>query len=135
MIPESLEHRAERLHALGAQFLVQHLALAVDDPGRIVANKLDDRVPVMTGRGFEHGFRFLQVVLGILVGLVGRFVLRLDDLEYPLPAEADALGIENALREQCPNGVVTGIQTTRESASYPYVSGEIIRVRAECETK
>lgn len=44
-------------------------------------------------------------------------------------------GIEKVLREQCPNGVVTGIQTTRESASYPYVSGEIIRVRAECETK
>lgn len=41
--------------------------------------------------------------------------------------------ISQQLRERCPDGVVTGIQTTRESASYPYVSGEIVRVRAYCE--
>ncbi len=43
--------------------------------------------------------------------------------------------ITRQLRARCPDGVVTGIQTTRESASYPYVSGEIVRVRAYCETK
>ncbi len=41
--------------------------------------------------------------------------------------------ISEQLRARCPDGVITGIQTTRESASYPYVSGEIVRVRANCE--
>lgn len=40
--------------------------------------------------------------------------------------------ITGELRRRCPNGTITGIQTTRESAEYPYVSGEIVRVRAQC---
>jgi hypothetical protein len=46
---------------------------------------------------------------------------------------ADSITLQ--LRARCPDGVITGIQTTRESASYPYISGEIVRVRAYCETK
>lgn len=43
---------------------------------------------------------------------------------------ADNLVME--LKRHCPNGQVSGIQTLRESAEYPYVSGEIVRVRATC---
>lgn len=43
---------------------------------------------------------------------------------------ADQLAMR--LQQHCPNGRVSGIQTLRESAEYPYVSGEIVRVRAIC---
>jgi hypothetical protein len=43
---------------------------------------------------------------------------------------ADDLVME--LKRHCPNGRISGIQTLRESAEYPYVSGEIVRVRATC---
>lgn len=43
---------------------------------------------------------------------------------------ADDAALELKLR--CKGGVVSGIQTLRESAEYPYVSGEIVRVRALC---
>ncbi len=43
--------------------------------------------------------------------------------------------IAATLMRSCPGGTITGIQTTRESAEYPYVSGEIVRVRAQCVRK
>lgn len=43
---------------------------------------------------------------------------------------ADDVPLE--LRLRCKGGVISGIQTLRESADYPYVSGEIVRVRAFC---
>ncbi|MBK6686899.1 MAG: hypothetical protein IPG45_20700 [Deltaproteobacteria bacterium] len=36
------------------------------------------------------------------------------------------------LREQCVGGTLTGLQVVRESARYPYVSGEIVRVKGQC---
>jgi hypothetical protein len=43
---------------------------------------------------------------------------------------ADAITVE--LRERCSGGRVSNIAVIRESASYPYISGEIVRVKAEC---
>ena len=37
------------------------------------------------------------------------------------------------LKEKCPSGVTTGLMQVRESASYPVVSGEIIRIRGYCK--
>lgn len=36
------------------------------------------------------------------------------------------------LRAQCTGGTLTGLQVVRESARYPYVSGEIVRVKGQC---
>jgi hypothetical protein len=34
--------------------------------------------------------------------------------------------------EKCPNGYITGLMSVRETASYPIVSGEIIRLKGYC---
>jgi hypothetical protein len=37
-----------------------------------------------------------------------------------------------ALRQACPSGRVSGLQVTRESAKYPVLSGEIVRIKGQC---
>lgn len=40
-----------------------------------------------------------------------------------------------ALYEKCPSGQITGLQSTRETNSYPVVSGEIVKIRGICLQK
>lgn len=50
----------------------------------------------------------------------------------PTTSETWADSVPSALKKECPNGKVSNIQVVRESASYPLVSGEIVRIRAIC---
>jgi hypothetical protein len=40
--------------------------------------------------------------------------------------------IPTKIRQACPNGRVTGLVVTRETAKYPIVSGEVVRVTGYC---
>lgn len=40
--------------------------------------------------------------------------------------------MEEKIRTQCPSGRVTGIMSIRESAEYPIVKGEIIKIKGFC---
>lgn len=40
-----------------------------------------------------------------------------------------------ALYEKCPSGQITALQSTRETNSYPVVSGEIVKIRGVCLQK
>jgi hypothetical protein len=40
--------------------------------------------------------------------------------------------IPTKIRQACPNGRVTGLLVTRETAKYPVVSGEVVRVSGYC---
>ena len=40
--------------------------------------------------------------------------------------------IRNILLQECPSGRITGLMAVRETAQYPVVSGEIVRVVGHC---
>ena len=40
--------------------------------------------------------------------------------------------IVDQLWDQCPSGKITGLQSIREMRSYPVISGEIVKLKAEC---
>lgn len=40
--------------------------------------------------------------------------------------------LENKVREKCPSGRVTGLMSIRETAEYPVVKGEIIKIKGFC---
>ena len=40
--------------------------------------------------------------------------------------------IRNILLQECPSGQITGLMAIRETAQYPVVSGEIVRVVGHC---
>lgn len=40
--------------------------------------------------------------------------------------------LENRVREQCPSGRITGLMSIRETAQYPVVKGEIVRIKGFC---
>lgn len=50
----------------------------------------------------------------------------------PTVTDTWADSMAGALREKCPNGKITNIQFVRETAKYPLVSGEIVRISALC---
>lgn len=53
----------------------------------------------------------------------------------PVFVEDYARKINEAVLEKCPSGRVTGLVSLRETARYPIVSGEIVRVKGYCITK
>lgn len=53
----------------------------------------------------------------------------------PVFVEDYARRINEAVLEKCPSGRITGLVSIRESAKYPIVSGEIVRVKGYCITK
>jgi hypothetical protein len=40
--------------------------------------------------------------------------------------------MEDKIRQQCPSGRITGLMSIRETASYPVVKGEIIKIKGYC---
>jgi hypothetical protein len=40
--------------------------------------------------------------------------------------------VVDRLWEACPSGRITGVQSVRETRSYPVISGEIVKIKAEC---
>ena len=40
--------------------------------------------------------------------------------------------LENKIRAQCPNGRITGVMSIRETAQYPIIKGEIIKIKGFC---
>lgn len=40
--------------------------------------------------------------------------------------------LENRVREQCPSGRITGLMSIRETAQYPIVKGEIVKIKGFC---
>lgn len=40
--------------------------------------------------------------------------------------------LENKVREQCPSGRITGLMSIRETAEYPVIKGEIIKIKGFC---
>ncbi|OYZ18798.1 MAG: hypothetical protein B7Y39_13040 [Bdellovibrio sp. 28-41-41] len=40
--------------------------------------------------------------------------------------------LENKVREQCPSGRITGLMSIRETAEYPIVKGEIVKIKGFC---
>tara|TARA_B110001454_G_scaffold219136_1_gene250334 strand:+ start:71313 stop:71753 length:441 start_codon:yes stop_codon:yes gene_type:complete len=40
--------------------------------------------------------------------------------------------LENKVREQCPSGRITGLMSIRETAEYPVVKGEIVKIKGFC---
>ncbi len=40
--------------------------------------------------------------------------------------------MENRIRQQCPSGRITGLMSIRETASYPIVKGEIVKIKGFC---
>ena len=40
--------------------------------------------------------------------------------------------LENKIREQCPSGRITGLMSIRETAHYPVIKGEIIKIKGFC---
>lgn len=53
----------------------------------------------------------------------------------PVYNEKYADGIAKAIYQKCPSGEITGLVMIREMASYPVVSGEIIKVKGYCLQK
>lgn len=53
----------------------------------------------------------------------------------PVFVEDYARKINEAILERCPSGWVTDIVALRETASYPVISGEIVRVVGTCLSK
>lgn len=46
-----------------------------------------------------------------------------------------ARNIGQMILAECPSGRITGITAIRESAKYPVISGEIVRIRGFCDRK
>lgn len=40
--------------------------------------------------------------------------------------------LENRIREQCPSGRITGLMSIRETAHYPVIKGEIVKIKGFC---
>lgn len=40
--------------------------------------------------------------------------------------------MENKIRQKCPSGRVTGIMSIRETAEYPIIKGEIVKIKGFC---
>jgi hypothetical protein len=40
--------------------------------------------------------------------------------------------LETKVREQCPSGRITGLMSIRETAEYPVVKGEIVKIKGFC---
>lgn len=40
--------------------------------------------------------------------------------------------LENKIREMCPSGRITGLMSIRETAEYPIVKGEIVKIKGFC---
>lgn len=53
----------------------------------------------------------------------------------PVFVEDYARRMNEAILEKCPSGRITGLVSLRETAKYPVVSGEIVRVKGYCITK
>lgn len=43
--------------------------------------------------------------------------------------------LENKIRQKCPSGFITGLMSIRETAEYPIVKGEIIKIKGYCLKK
>ena len=50
----------------------------------------------------------------------------------PIYNEKYADIIPELLLKECPSGHVTGLMTIRETAKYPVVSGEIVKIKGQC---
>jgi hypothetical protein len=50
----------------------------------------------------------------------------------PVYSEHYADGIAQMILRECPSGHITGLMSSRETAKYPVVSGEIIKVTGYC---
>jgi hypothetical protein len=50
----------------------------------------------------------------------------------PTVSDLWADGSYDELKRRCPNGRVSNVMVVRESAKYPLVSGEIVRIKADC---
>lgn len=50
----------------------------------------------------------------------------------PVLDEKYADDLFHRLKEQCPSGKMSGLMSTRESAKYPVVSGEIVKIVGYC---
>lgn len=53
----------------------------------------------------------------------------------PVYVENYAVDLYKALHAQCPNGMVTGVTSIRETRKYPVISGEIIKIKGYCTTQ
>lgn len=53
----------------------------------------------------------------------------------PVFVEDYARRLNEAVLEKCPSGRITGLISLRETAKYPVVSGEIVRIKGYCITK
>lgn len=53
----------------------------------------------------------------------------------PVFVEDYARKMNELVLEKCPSGRVTGLVSLRETAKYPIVSGEIVRIKGYCITK
>ncbi|MBL7543516.1 MAG: hypothetical protein JNL11_06845 [Bdellovibrionaceae bacterium] len=40
--------------------------------------------------------------------------------------------MENKIRQQCPSGRITGLMSIRETAQYPIIKGEIVKIKGFC---
>lgn len=40
--------------------------------------------------------------------------------------------MERKIRQQCPSGRITGLMSIRESAEYPVIKGEIVKIKGYC---
>lgn len=40
--------------------------------------------------------------------------------------------MERKIRQQCPSGRITGLMSIRESAQYPVIKGEIVKIKGYC---
>lgn len=81
--------------------------------------------------GGLHGARGISRNLAILdtIAAVSNFGPRTGN---PVFDDGYVDEIPNALRQACPTGRLSALKVTRESAKYPVISGEIVRIKGYC---